>query len=38
MTDVAAPEIPDRGPDEDARLESLGYQPQLNRVLGFLRQ
>ena len=21
--------------DEDARLESLGYKPQLNRVLGF---
>ena len=35
MTDIAAPEIPDRVPDEDARLESLGYKPQLNRVLGF---
>src|SRR5215470_15300364 len=35
MTDIAAPEIPDRPTDEDARLESLGYQPQLNRVLGF---
>src|SRR5262252_10051194 len=35
MTDIAAPEIPDRPSDEDARLESLGYQPQLNRVLGF---
>jgi len=35
MTDITAPEIPDRVPDEDARLESLGYTPQLNRVLGF---
>ena len=35
MTDIAAPEIPDRVSDEDARLESLGYKPQLNRVLGF---
>src|SRR6478736_7239399 len=32
MTDIATP---DRVPDEDARLESLGYTPQLNRVLGF---
>src|SRR5690242_3710324 len=35
MTDIAAPEVPDHPTDEDARLESLGYQPQLNRVLGF---
>jgi len=35
MTDIAAPEIPDPVPDEDARLASLGYEPQLNRVLGF---
>ena len=35
MTDVAVPEVPDHAPDEDARLESLGYKPQLNRVLGF---
>src|ERR1043166_3562083 len=38
MSDIAHPgEIPattiDR--DEDARLENLGYKPQLNRVLGF---
>ena len=25
----------DVGTSEDARLESLGYKPQLNRVLGF---
>jgi amino acid transporter len=33
MQDVA-PTIPVPTPDEDARLESLGYKPQLNRVLG----
>jgi amino acid transporter len=33
MQDVA-PAIPAPTPDEDARLESLGYKPQLNRVLG----
>src|SRR5215467_13866298 len=31
MSDTAAP-VPQ---GEDARLESLGYRPQLNRVLGF---
>jgi amino acid transporter len=30
-----APYVPDVSGDEDARLESLGYKPQLNRVLGF---
>ncbi len=30
----AAPAV-DVGTSEDARLESLGYKPQLNRVLGF---
>jgi amino acid transporter len=34
MTDVAAPGIPEVPAGEDARLESLGYKPQLNRVLG----
>jgi amino acid transporter len=34
MSVVAPPEAP-MGPGEDARLESLGYEPQLNRVLGF---
>ena len=33
---AAAPNVPGTAAsDEDARLESLGYQPQLNRVLGF---
>src|SRR6266851_447813 len=30
----AAPEVPSAFLDEDSRLESLGYKPQLNRVLG----
>src|SRR5438270_1906394 len=34
MDGEAAPAV-DVGPSEDARLESLGYKPQLNRVLGF---
>src|SRR3954471_5331359 len=35
---AAAPNVPDVPIDsgvDDARLESLGYRPQLNRVLGF---
>src|SRR6187397_1148206 len=34
---AAAPNVPSTTTtiDEDARLESLGYRPQLNRVLGF---
>jgi amino acid transporter len=32
---AAAPNVPSTSIDEDARLENLGYQPQLNRVLGF---
>ena len=32
---VGAPYAPDVAGDEDARLETLGYRPQLNRVLGF---
>jgi amino acid transporter len=38
MSEAAAPNVPDvaiPGVDEDARLENLGYRPQLNRVLGF---
>ena len=35
MPETAAPAVPSTAIDEDARLESLGYQPQLNRVLGF---
>src|SRR3954466_11776067 len=39
MSDTAAaPNVPDVPIDsgvEDARLEALGYRPQLNRVLGF---
>src|SRR5689334_23321623 len=37
MSETAAPNIPDVpiAGAEDARLESLGYSPQLNRVLGF---
>src|SRR6476620_8496980 len=31
---AAAPTVPSASID-DARLESLGYRPQLNRVLGF---
>jgi amino acid transporter len=34
MTGEAASAV-DVGTSEDARLESLGYKPQLNRVLGF---
>ena len=34
MTETEAP-VPSSAQSEDARLESLGYQPQLNRVLGF---
>jgi len=32
---AAAPNVPTTTINEDARLESLGYRPQLNRVLGF---
>jgi amino acid transporter len=32
---AAAPGVPSAAITEDARLENLGYQPQLNRVLGF---
>src|SRR3954453_22512333 len=35
---AAAPNVPDVPIDwgvDDARLEALGYRPQLNRVLGF---
>ena len=32
---AAVPNVPSTSSDEDARLESLGYKPQLNRVLGF---
>ena len=32
---VATPPDTPTGLSEDARLESLGYEPQLNRVLGF---
>src|SRR3982750_216765 len=32
---LGAPTLPVTSADEDARLENLGYQPQLNRVLGF---
>src|SRR5690242_11506785 len=37
MSDTAMPNVPDVpiSTDEDARLENLGYRPQLNRVLGF---
>jgi len=37
MSDTAVPNVPDVpiSVDEDARLENLGYRPQLNRVLGF---
>src|ERR1043165_809542 len=37
MAETAAPNIPDVpiSFDQDARLENLGYRPQLNRVLGF---
>ena len=34
MADTAAP-LQTTAQSEDARLESLGYEPQLNRVLGF---
>jgi amino acid transporter len=30
----ATPRVPAIADDDDARLESLGYRPQLNRVLG----
>ena len=30
----ATPQVGDGDGSDDARLESLGYQPQLNRVLG----
>src|SRR5262245_64090788 len=33
MHDVV-PEVPAPSADEDARLQSLGYKPQLSRVLG----
>ena len=32
---AAAPTVPSTPIDDDARLEGLGYRPQLNRVLGF---
>src|SRR6185503_18993895 len=32
---AAAPTVPSTTIDDDARLEGLGYRPQLNRVLGF---
>src|SRR6476659_1265049 len=35
MAEIVAPVPPDAIPNEDARLESLGYAPQLNRVLGY---
>jgi amino acid transporter len=37
MSDIAHPgDIPETSAvDENARLENLGYKPQLNRVLGF---
>jgi amino acid transporter len=36
MSDTAAaPNVPSTSIDEDARLENLGYRPQLSRVLGF---
>src|SRR5437588_12202475 len=35
MADIVAPVPPGAVENEDARLENLGYQPQLNRVLGF---
>src|SRR5438874_11048746 len=35
MHDVAPAAAPGAVMDDDARLASLGYQPQLNRVLGF---
>ena len=35
---AAAPTVPSTSIDDDARLESLGYRPQLNRVLGLLRE
>jgi amino acid transporter len=38
MSETAVPNVPNvpvAATDEDARLESLGYRPQLNRVLGF---
>src|SRR5947208_16839884 len=31
---AAAPNVPTTTINEDARLENLGYQPQLSRVLG----
>ena len=34
MSETAAP-VPSAAQSEDARLEALGYKPQLNRVLGF---
>src|SRR5947199_5702191 len=38
MSDTAVPNVPDvpaGAAGEDARLEELGYRPQLNRVFGF---
>src|SRR6478735_4366619 len=32
---AAAPTVPSTPTSDDARLEGLGYRPQLNRVLGF---
>src|SRR5436305_15314018 len=35
MADIVAPVPRGAVENEDARLENLGYRPQLNRVLGF---
>jgi amino acid transporter len=35
MADTSSPDVPFVAGAEDARLESLGYTPQLKRVLGF---
>jgi amino acid transporter len=35
MSETATPQASIALSDEDARLESLGYKPQLNRVLGY---
>ena len=35
IADIVAPVPPGAVENEDARLENLGYRPQLNRVLGF---
>ncbi len=35
MPETATPDVAIPAVDDDARLENLGYKPQLNRVLGF---